>query len=102
MLAPRQLEVRMARFGGALAVVFLFSAPLAAQDSWFWSVPGSSGVTDDESTWAIALNDTGSASIRSSASNATVKLRYAVTGGPAQLTGFDAAMCLRLSVRDTG
>jgi hypothetical protein len=90
-----------ATFAG-LAIAFLTAVTLVAQDVWSWSMPGNTGVVDDESTWAVALNDAGSASIRSSVPSATIKLRYAVTGGPAQLTGSDPAMCMWFDVRDTG
>jgi hypothetical protein len=92
----------MRRIGYALASVCFSVGTLAAQDMWVWSQPGATGIVDDESTWAVALNDTSSASIRSSVSTATAKLRYPVTGGPARLDGFDPAICMRLSVRDTG
>ena len=94
----------MAKIAWAVALVFLVAAPGAAQapTTWAWSVPGSTGVTDDEGTWAVALHDTGSAAIRTSVQSATIKLRYAITGGPDHLDGFDPAWFMRLAVRDTG
>jgi len=94
----------MRRMAWAVAVFFLLVAPGAAQTptTWAWAVPGSTGIIDDEGTWAVALHDTGSAAIRTSVPSATIKLRYAITGGPARLDGFDTAWFMRLSFRDTG
>jgi hypothetical protein len=92
----------MRTVGHLLAIFCLYVGALGAQEGWFWSQTGATGIVDDEGARAVVLKDNGSAAIRASVPSATIKLRYAVTGGPSHLDGFDPAMCMRLSVRDTG
>ena len=91
-----------------LAIAFLFAAIMCAatgQVSAFWSMPGTTGTVDESGASKLLLNDTGSASIRSSVTG-MVRIRYAVTvnhvHAPWDDPDPDWKMCMRLMVRDTG
>ena len=93
---------RFRRFGAALAVIVAPAIASNAAEMGFWSTPASAGIVDEDSASRVIFHDSGSAAIRPGVASGTVKLRYPVTHGPAQFDGFDAAACMKLSVRDTG
>ena len=92
---------RLSCFVAALAVVVAPTLTSGAEMG-FWSTVGAAGIVDEDSTSKVILHDSGSAAVRPGIATGTVKLRYPVTNGPAELQGFDPVVCMRLSVRDTG
>jgi hypothetical protein len=93
---------RLSCFVAALAVVVAPTVTSTAAEMGFWSTVGAAGIVDEDSTSKVIFHDSGSAAVRPGVASGTVKLRYPVTNGPAELEGFDPTVCMRLSVRDTG
>ncbi len=89
-----------------ITVVFVLACAPAALAQGFlpsvWTVPGVTGIVDDEDTAIYVFNNTGSVSIKSTVASGTLDIRFPVQTLPVNESPEGACVQMRARLRDTG